>query len=258
MKFIAYLFIGFTAILSSCQNNSSTFKVAATAVPHVQMLEEARDELASQGINLEIITVEDYQIPNRALADGEIHANFFQHIPFLQMQIAQFNYPLEIADKIHIEPMGAYSLKIQKIEDLKDNSIVSIPNDPSNEARALLLLCKAHLISLKETTQPTILDIVDNDKQLSFQEIDSAMLPRTLQDVDLALIPTNFALQANLQPGKDSLLLEDSSSPYVNIVAVRKGDTTRADVIALTQILKCSKMKKFVNTKYKGAIQTLD
>lgn len=240
--------------LVSCnQEQEHTLKVAATVAPHAQMLEIAKEELAKEGIHLKIIVVEDYQTPNRALADGEIDANFFQHEPFLEEQIKKFHYPITSAGKIHIEPMGAYSTKLHSIHDLQNGATVTLPLDPSNQARALLLLQKNHLITLDSSITPNLLNIVQNSKALHFTEVDAALLPRTLEDTDLALIPTNYALQAALNPTRDALLLEDADSPYANVVAVRIGDANRADIRALVAALKSEKVREYLK-RYDDAI----
>jgi D-methionine transport system substrate-binding protein len=243
-------------IFTSCKKNENTLKVAATLVPHLVMLEEVKEDLQSKGIELELIAIEDYQIPNRALNDAEIDANFFQHEPFLNMQIAQFGYDIESAGKIHLEPMGAYSLKYKKIEDLPQKAKIAIPSDPSNEARALLLLKQNGLIELEDVKTPNLLNVKDTD--YNFIEVDAALLARTLEDVDLALIPTNYALQSNFNPEKDALLIEDANSPYANIVAVRKGQSNKPEIIILIQALKSDKTKAFVADLFGPSVKILD
>lgn len=245
-------------LLVSCSSESKDgLKVAATPVPHAQMLEFIKPELKAQGIDLVIIVADDYNIPNRALANGEVDANFFQHIPFLEEQIKQFNYPIESIAKIEIEPMGIYSKKIRKLNDLKENATIAIPNDPTNEARALLLLQAQGLIRLDDSKNlnATALNIKRNTKNIKFIEVDAAMLPRTLEDVDAAVINTNFALQAQLSPQKDALALEGKDSPYANILTIRTGDENRADIQALKAAMTSEKMREFIKQKYQGAIQ---
>ncbi len=253
---IRLLMLSLCALLSCGKSDKNTLKVIATPVPHAQMLEFIKPDLEKQGISLEVIEVDDYNIPNRALANREADANFFQHIPFLEAQIASFHYPLAILAKIHIEPMGIYSKKIRHLSELKDRAVISLPNDPTNEARALFLLHKEGLIQLDNLSnlQATVVNITSNPKQLQFQEIDAAMLPRTLDDVDAAVINTNFALQAGLNPLKDALALEDKTSPYVNIIAIRTDEEGRADLEALKIAMTSEKMRAFILEKYKGAI----
>lgn len=243
-------------LLFSCSKQEKAFKVAATAVPHAEMLEQIQKDLADAGYPMKIVIIEDYQIPNRALADKEVDANFFQHIPFVMAQVKEFHYPIKTLAKIHIEPMGLYSKKVTRLDQLKEKAIIAIPNDPSNEARALSLLSQHHLITvdIPNNLHATILNIADNPKKIKFEEIDAAMLPRTLEDVDAAVIPTNFALQAGLSPLKDAIIREDSSSPYVNIIAVREGEENRPDLQALKRAMTSDKMRAFILEKYKGAI----
>ena len=251
-------YIASLCVLCGCSKSPPGLKVAATAVPHAQMLEFIKPDLATQGINLVIIVTDDYNMPNRALADKEIDANFFQHIPFMNSQIDEFHYPIESIGKIEIEPMGIYSKKIKSLSDLKEGSVIAIPNDPTNEARALILLQSKYLIeldsSILQTSKMTVLDIKKNPKHLKFIEIDAAMLPRSLDDVDAAAINTNYALAANLSPTKDALALENKDSRYANILAIRIGDDHRPDIVALKQALTSPKMKTFILEKYQGAI----
>ncbi len=246
----------FFVFFAGCSKSEPTLKVAATAVPHAEMLEHIKSDLAEEGINLKIMIVEDYQIPNRALSDKEIDANFFQHIPFIMAQVKAFHYPIKTLAKIHIEPMGVYSKKWKDISEIKEGAIFAIPNDPSNEARALALLHQHHLIVLDipNNLHATVLNIIENPKKIKFEEIDAALLPRTFQDVDAAVIPTNFALQAGLSPLKDALIREDSSSPYVNIIAVREGEENRPEIVALKKAMTSDKMRAFILEKYHGAI----
>ncbi len=244
-------------LVCGCSSKSKNgLKIAATAIPHVQMLEFVKPDLKAQGINLIIMVTNDYNMPNRSLADKEIDANFFQHIPFLEEQIKQFHYPIESLAKIEIEPMGIYSKKIHSLADLKDNATIAIPNDPTNEARALFLLQKQGLIQLDNSNneQATILNITSNPKHIKFIEVDAAMLPRSLEDVDAAAINTNYALEAKLSPIKDALALEGKDSPYVNVIAIRIGEETRPDIQALKTIMTSDKMRDFIEQKYKGAV----
>ncbi len=231
-------------------------RVAATPVPHAQMLEFIKPELEAAGIDLIILVTEDYNMPNRALANKEVDANFFQHIPFLDEQIKQFAYPLASLAKIENEPMGIYSKKIGSLSDLKEHATIALPNDPTNEARALLLLQEHGLIALDNphNLQATILNIKSNPRQIHFIEVDAAMLPRSLEDVDAAAINTNYALEANLSPMKDALVLEGKDSPYANSIVVRAGEENRPDIAALKAAMTSEKMKEFIDQKYKGAI----
>jgi len=231
-------------------------KVAATPVPHAELLEFVKPDLKGQGIDLNIIVTEDYNMPNRALADKDVEANFFQHIPFLEQQITQFHYPIVSIGPIELEPMGIYSKKIRSLSDLKDGAKIAVPNDPTNEARALLLLQDHGVIQLQnsEDLSSTILNISSNPKNIKFIEVDAAMLPRSLTDVDAAAINTNYALEAGLSPLKDAIVLESKDSPYANVIAVREGDENRPDIIALKKAMTSDKMREYIEKKYKGAV----
>lgn len=251
------LVIGLLFTLTSCgSQTNSGLKIAATPTPHAQMLEFIKPQLKDQGINLIILVTDDYNMPNRALADHEIDANFFQHLPFLEEQIRQFDYPLIMLAKVELEPMAIYSKKIKTLSELKEKAIFAIPNDPTNEARALLMLQKEGLIELDDSNnlRATILNISKNPKHFQFIEIDAAMLPRTLEDVDVAVINTNYALEANLSPQKEALVLENSESVYANIIAIRKEDENRADIQALKKALTSEKMRTFILETYQKAV----
>ena len=267
-KFLAALTLAVTMLFTGCGGGDSaggdkpaagsevTLKIGATPVPHAELLEEIKPDLKAQGINLEIVEFNDYVQPNIALNDKELDANFFQHEPYLQDFTAEHkDVKLKNAGGIHIEPMGIYSKKITKLDELPDGAAVSIPNDPTNGGRALLLLQKAGLLKLRENVSEmaTVQDIVDNSHNLLIQEVEAAQLPRTLEDVDISIINTNFAMNADLNPMKDALFIEDKTSPYVNIVAVRQ-DENRDEIQKLLAALKSDKVKKFIEDKYKGAI----
>ena len=242
--------------LSSCSSPKNGFKVAATPVPHAQMLEFVKPDLKAKGIDLIIVVTDDYNMPNRALANHEVEANFFQHIPFMEEQIKQFHYSIESIAKVELEPMGIYSKKIRSLSELKDSATIAIPNDPTNEARALSLLQGQGIIQLDDPNnlQATVLNITDNPKHIKFIEVDAAMLPRSLEDVDAAAINTNYALEAKLSPLKDALVLESKDSPYANVIAIRIGDENRPEIEALKAAMTSEKMREFILNKYKGAV----
>lgn len=242
---------------SSSSGGSKTLKVGATAVPHAEILEIVKPLLEKDGIKLEIVEFNDYVQPNLALNDKELDANFFQHEPYLLNFISEHkDVKLKNAFGVHIEPMGIYSRKVTDLKNLADGARISIPNDPTNGGRALLLLEKAGLIKIREGVKEkaTVQDVVENTKNLKFEEVEAAQVPRTLEDVDAAVINTNYAMQINLVPTKDSLFMEDSTSPYVNIIAVRDGDENRPEIQALIKALKTDEVKKFIESKYKGAV----
>ena len=234
-----------------------TLKVGASPVPHAEILEQIKPMLAKQNIELKVIEFSDYIQPNMALGDKELDANFFQHEPYLLNFIGEHkNLKLKNAGGVHVEPMGVYSKKVKKLDELKDGDTVAIPNDPTNGGRALLLLEKAGVIKLKAGlgVKATIQDVTENSKKLQFKEIEAAQLPRSLDDVTIAVINTNFAMQASLNPTKDSLFIEDKTSPYSNIVAVREGDEKRPEIQALMKALQSKEVKEFIEKKYGGAI----
>ncbi len=235
----------------------TTLKVGATPVPHAEILEIVKPLLAQQNIDLQIVEFSDYVQPNLALNDKELDANFFQHEPYLDNFVSEHKeVKLKNAGGIHIEPMGIYAKKIKQLDALPDGASIAIPNDPTNGGRSLLLLEKAGLLKLKDGVgvKATVQDIASNPKNLKFQEVEAAQVPRTLDDVDAAVINTNFAMQVNLVPTKDALFMEDKTSPYVNIVAVREGDEKRPEIEALLKALKSKEVKDFIESKYKGAI----
>ncbi len=242
---------------SSAASGAKTLKVGATAVPHAEILEAAKPLLEKEGITLEIVEFNDYVQPNLALNDKELDANFFQHEPYLKNFMDEHKeVKLKNAAGIHIEPMGVYSKKITKLDELRDGATIAIPNDPTNGGRSLLLLEKAGIIKLKEGVgeKATVGDIAENKKNIKFQEVEAAQVPRTLDDVDAAVINSNFAMQVNLDPTKDAMFIEDSTSPYVNIIAVREGDENRPEIQALIKVLHSDEIKQFITEKYKGAV----
>lgn len=244
---------------SNADNSSSektVLKVGATAVPHAEILEQIKPDLAKEGIDLQIIEFNDYVQPNLALNDGELDANFFQHQPYLDEFSAEHSVKLVSAGGIHIEPMGVYSKKVKSLDELQDSATIAIPNDPTNGGRSLLLLAKAGVITLKDNNdiKATVQDITANPKNIQFQEVEAAQLPRVLDDVDAAVINTNYAMQAGFVPASDALIIEDSTSPYVNIIAVREGDQDKPAIQKLMQALKSETVKNFIEEKYKGAV----
>ena len=231
-------------------------KVGATPVPHAEILNVVKPLLAKEGIDLVIVEMNDYVRPNLAVADKELDANFFQHVPYLNKFISERNLQLAYTTKVHIEPMGIYSQKIKNLNDLSNGAQVGIPNDPTNGGRALSLLEKAGLLKLKEGAgvNATISDIVANPKNLKIRELEAPQLPRSLEDLAIAVINTNYALEAKLVPAKDALFIEQKDSPYANILTIRKGDENRPEIQKLTKALTSEEVKKFINEKYQGAI----
>lgn len=260
--------LGSALLLAGCGSDTAksgaagdkvTITVGASPVPHAEILEQVKPLLEKEGITLKVTEFTDYVTPNIALNDKELDANFFQHVPYLEKFANEHNLKLVSAGKVHVEPMGIYSKTITD-KDLKsvlpNGSKVAIPNDPTNGARALILLQKAGLITLKNPTDigATKADITENPRNLEIVELEAPQLPRSLDDVAIAVINTNYALEAGLNPVKDALLIEDKDSPYANIVAVRAGDENRPEIQKLMKALESPEIKKFIEDKYNGAI----
>ena len=240
----------------AASNSKQVLKIGATAVPHAEILEQVKPILAKDNIDLQITEFTDYNTPNLALGDKEIDANFFQHVPYMDEFAKAHNLPLVSVGGVHLEPMGLYSRQIKDLKDLPKGAKIAIPNDPTNGGRALILMAKAGIITLKDNNdiKATVQDVVANPKNIQFQEVEAAQLPRVLDDVDAAVINTNYAMQAGFVPASDALIIEDSTSPYVNIVAVREGDQEKPAIQKLMKALKSEAVKKFIEEKYKGAV----
>ena len=239
-----------------------TITVGASPTPHAEILNAAKDVLAEQGWTLEVVEFTDYVQPNTALVDGDLDANYFQHVPYLNNFNQKNGADLVSAIEMHYEPFGIYAGKTATLEALQDGAVVAVPNDGSNETRALLLLQDAGLIKLKEGIDPTSdatkMDIVENPKNLDIKEIAAEQLPRSLEDVDIAVINGNYALQADLNAKEDSLITEnpDYAKVYVNTVACRSGDENSDKMQALKGALQSEAVQKFVEETYRGAVVT--
>jgi D-methionine transport system substrate-binding protein len=237
-------------------SDPNTLSVAATAIPHAEILDFVKPELAKQGLKLDVRVFNDYVQPNTQVAEGRIAVNYFETEPYL----AEFNkskgtHLVTIAG-VHVEPFGAYSRKWKAIGQLPAGATVAIPNEPSNSGRALQLLAKAGLITLLDpkSTSTTPKDIVANPKNLKFRELEAATLPRVLDQVDLALINTNYALDAKLNPTRDALLIEGKDSPYVNFVVGPESARGDPRVQKLVAALRSPAVKAFIERKYQGAV----
>jgi len=241
---------------ASSSRDSHTLTVAATAIPHAEILKQVKPILAKEGVDLEVKVFADYVQPNSQVAEKNIDLNYFQTKPYLDAFNHERGTKLVIITGVHIEPFGAYSRKYKNIDQLPDGANVTIPNDPSNNSRALLLLAKHGLITLKDPNDEmaTLKDITANPKHLKFRELEAAMLPRTLDEVDLALINTNYALAAGLNPTKDALLIEDKNSPYVNYLVGREDNQNDPRVQKLAKALTSPEIKAFIEQKYHGAV----
>jgi D-methionine transport system substrate-binding protein len=235
---------------------SEVIKVGATPVPHAEILKVIEEDLAREGITLEIIEFTDYVKPNLALNDGEIDANFFQHLPYLENFNSSHGTRLKSVGTVHVEPIGFYSQKIDSAEELKDKALIAIPSDSVNGARALLLLEANGLIKLSEDAglEATERDIAENPKKLKFKAIEAAQLPRILPDVDGAVINGNYALEAGFNPVEDSIFLEDEKSPYANILAVHEDNADSEVIKTLLEHLQSEKVADYILSEYEGAV----
>ena len=255
MKISKILLSTLVALSLNAADKAHTIKVAVSPVPHAEILEAIKPQLKKKGYDLDIIEISDYSIPNVATQDGSLDANFFQHLPYLQNQNETRGLNLVSVAAIHLEPLGFYSKKIKNINELKDGATVAIAHDPSNGNRALQILQKAGLIELdKNAKVASVQDIVKNPKNLKFTELEGALIPRALDDVDLAAISTNFILDMGMNPSKDALLIEDTDSPYANIIVVKSGNENEPKIKALVSAATSKESKEFILKKYNGAI----
>ncbi|WJY27763.1 MetQ/NlpA family ABC transporter substrate-binding protein [Sporosarcina trichiuri] len=239
---------------------SKTIKVGASNVPHAEILEEAKPLLKEKGYDLEIETYQDYVLPNKDLESGDLDANYFQHIPYLETQIADNGYDFKNAGGIHIEPIGVYSKKYKSLDELPDGATILISNSVADHGRVLAMLEAQGLIKLKDgidKTKAEVKDITDNPKNLKFEaDYEAALLPQMYEseEGDAVLINSNYAIDAGLNPLEDAIALEDSDSPYVNIIAVRSGDEDKESVKALVDVLTSKEIQDFILDKWKGSV----
>ena len=241
-----------------------TLKVAASPTPHAEILEQVKPILAEQGIDLVITEYGDYIVPNTAVDEGDEDANYFQHTPYLEQFNEENGTDLVSAGKIHYEPMGIYAGKTASLEELPDGATIAVPNDATNEARALQLLAAQGLIEIDPEAglNATPNDITSNPKNLEFTELDAAMIPNTIEEFDLNVINSNYALQAGLNPAEDALASEDAASDaaqtYANIVAVKAGHENDPAIVALVDALHSEEIQEFINTTYAGSVLPID
>ena len=248
--------IAAVAALAAFSVQADSLSVAATAVPHAEILEFVKPTLAKEGVELNIKVFTDYVQPNVQVAEKRLDANFFQHQPYLDEFNKSRGTELVSVAGVHVEPFGAYSSKHKTLNELPQGANVVIPNDATNGGRALLLLQKAGVITLKPEAGilATPKDIVENPKAIKVRELEAATLPRVLTQVDLALINTNYALEAKLNPTKDALAIEGSDSPYVNILVARTDNKDNAALQKLAKALNSAEVKAFIAEKYQGAV----
>ena len=238
--------------------SAQTLTIAASAIPHAEILEFIKPQLQAEGVDLRIKVFTDYVQPNLQVEEHQLDANFFQHKPYLDAFNREHGTHLVVVpgSAVHVEPFGAYSKKIHSLAQLRDGAVIAVPNDPSNSARALLLLQKQGLVKLKDPTDilATSHDVIFNPRHLKIRELEAATLPRVLDDVDLALINTNYALAAGLAPTRDALFIEGSDSPYANLVAARVDNVNSPALRKLVDALRSPAARKFIQDKYHGAV----
>lgn len=262
---ISVLLTGVLAVgLIGCGGNDTVIednkviKIGVSPVPHKEIVENIKPQLESEGYTVEIVEFTDYVIPNEALADGSLDANYFQHIAYLNETNESKGLDLEYTAEIHLEPIALYSKNHKKLEEITDGATIAIPNDPSNEARALKLLESQGLIKLNDGELVTPRDIKENTKNLKFKEVEAAQLPRILDEVEAAIINGNYAIEAGLNPSTDALVIEDKDAEaakvYRNILAVKKGNEDVEKIKAITKALTSEETKKFIEEKYNGAV----
>jgi D-methionine transport system substrate-binding protein len=235
---------------------AETIKVGVTPGEHAQIMEKVKEIAAPKGLDIEIVEFSDYVVPNQALADGDINANSFQHQPYLDNQIADRGFDIVSVGLTITTPMGVYSDKVKSLDELTDGATVAIPNDPTNGGRALLVLASKGLIKVNPDIglKATPADVTENPKNIQFAELDAAQLPRSLADVDAAVINTNYALEADLHPKEDAIAIESEKSPYANVIAVRAEDKDKPWVKTLVEAYHDDKVKAFIVETFKGAL----
>ena len=247
--------------LAACgaKKEPAKLKVGATPSPHAEILEIVKDDLAKDGIELEIVVYNDYVQPNNAVESGDLDANYFQHTPYMEQFNDENGTHIVSAGIIHYEPLGVYSNKISSLDELKDGDLVLVPNDVTNEARALLLLEQEGVIKIKEGADLTAtqLDIVDNPKNLVFQEVEAAQIPRSLEDAVCAVINGNYAIDAGFK-ASEAIAIEAADSvaadTYGNLIGVKSGNENNDNIKALVKALQSDEVKKYIEENYDGAV----
>lgn len=244
MRFISLL-LCILAITACSKPSPNTLTIGTIAGPETELV-EAASQVAQEryGLTIKIIEFNDYNLPNEALEDGSLDANVYQHLPYLNAASKAHGYHFEVIGKTFVYPTGIYSSKIKSLKQLADHATVAIPNDPSNEERALILLEKAGLLQLNDKKTATTADIAENPKHLTIKELDAAQLPRVLQDVDLAVINSTFAIPAGLNPSKDALFVEDKTSPYANLIVIRSDSTKKAQLLDFAKSMNSNEVKE--------------
>lgn len=243
---------------SGASTEDKTIKIGVSPEPHKAIIDQVVPILEEEGYKVEVKEFDDYELPNTALQEGELDANYFQHIAYLNTTNKEKGYDLTYTAEVHMEPMALYSKKIKALDKIADGATIAIPNDPSNEARALRVLQSAGLIKVKDGELITVADITENKKNLKIKELEAAQLPRTLDEVDGAVINGNYALQAGLNATTDGIFVEnindDSIKEKRNILAVKKGNENSEKIKALTKAITSEKVRKFIEENYKGTV----
>ena len=243
---------------SSSNGDDKVIKVGVSPVPHEEIMEVAKPLLEAKGYTVEIVEFTDYVLPNTALESGEIDANYFQHIAYLNSFNADNGTHLTYTAEIHLEPMGAFSKKYKTVDEVEEGAVVAVPDDPSNEARALRVLAAAGLIEVNDGELITTADITSNPKNLEFKELEAATLPRVLEDVYIAVINGNYALEAGLDVNNDAFYAEDKNVESLkerrNVLAVKEGNENSQKIKDLTEALTSDEVREFIEEKYKGAV----
>ena len=230
--------------------------IGATPTPHAEILEQVKEELKKEGVDLEIKIFDDYVLPNRLLGEKTLDANYFQHVPYMEEFAQKNNMELVAVAKIHVEPLAVYSKSVKDLSELPEGADVLIPNDPTNRGRALILLDKSGIIKLKDNQKldSTIEDMAENPKKLKVTALNADQIPTRLGEVGAAVINGNFAMKNNLNPLTDSIFIEDKDSPYANVIAVLKGNENDEIIQKLVKALQSEKIKKFIEEKYQGSV----
>lgn len=235
---------------------AKTLTIGVSPVPGGDIMNFLKPKFTEKGVELKVVEFSDYIQPNMALADKSLDANFFQHKPYLDDFMKQHNLKLESLVPVFIAPIAVYSKTLKDPKAIPDGASVSIPNDPTNGGRALLLLQHLGLIKLNDPNNlfVTPADIVENPKNLKIIEVEAAQLPRSLDDVAMGVINCNFALGAGLNPVKDSIAIEAKDSPYANVVAIRAGEASRPEIQTLKELMNSPELRKFIEDKYQGSL----
>ena len=254
--FLSLVLVGCGGNKDGDKGKKVVVKVAASSTPAGEILNHLKPKLTEKGIDLQVIEMSDYIKPNLALADKEVDANLFQHKPYLDKFTADRGLKLTSVANLYLAPLRIYSKKVKDIKDLPNGAIVSIPNDPTNGGRALIVLEQAGVIKLRQGAglQATPRDIIENPKNIQIKEIEAPQLPRSLDDVSVSVINTNYAVQAGLKPTQDAIFSEQSTSSYVNVLVVRTGDENRPEIKALVEVLQSPEAKKYIEDHFKGDI----